>query len=52
LVCAAEREKKVIIVVLLGSPSRENLWREAERLIVKGFEKMEYQRVQYSGETI
>jgi D-alanyl-D-alanine carboxypeptidase (penicillin-binding protein 5/6) len=37
-VCAAEREKKVIIVALLGSPSRENLWKETEALIDKGFE--------------
>lgn len=37
-VCAAEREKETIIVALLGSPSRENLWKETEQLIGKGFE--------------
>jgi D-alanyl-D-alanine carboxypeptidase (penicillin-binding protein 5/6) len=36
-VCAAEREKEVIIVALLGSPSRKDLWREAEALIDAGF---------------
>jgi len=37
-VCAAEREKEVIIVALLGSSSREHLWKEAEALIDKGFQ--------------
>jgi len=37
-VCAAEREKETIIVALLGSPSRGNLWKETEALIVKGFQ--------------
>ena len=36
-VCAAEREKEVIIVVLLGSRSRKHLWKETEVLIDKGF---------------
>jgi len=37
-VCAAEREKETIIVALLGSPSRGNLWKETEALIDKGFQ--------------
>lgn len=37
-VCAAEREKEVIIVALLGSSSREHLWKEAEALIDIGFQ--------------
>jgi len=36
-VCAAEREKDTIIVSLLGSPSRVDLWKETETLIDKGF---------------
>jgi len=36
-VCAAEREKEIIIVALLGSPSRKHLWKEAEALIDAGF---------------
>ncbi len=36
-VCAAEREKDTIIVTLLGSPSRIDLWKETESLIDKGF---------------
>ena len=39
-VCAAEREKEVIIVALLGSSSRKNLWKDAEALIDKGFQIM------------
>jgi len=39
-VCAAEREKKVIIVSVLGSPSRKTLWKETKRLIAKGFKKI------------
>jgi len=38
---AAEREKATIIVVLLGSPSRNRLWKETEALIDKGFQMME-----------
>ena len=38
LVAAAEREKATIIVALLGSPSRNRLWKEAEALIHKGFQ--------------
>jgi D-alanyl-D-alanine carboxypeptidase (penicillin-binding protein 5/6) len=37
-VCAAEREKETIIVVLLGSPGRRHLWKETEALIDKGFQ--------------
>jgi D-alanyl-D-alanine carboxypeptidase (penicillin-binding protein 5/6) len=36
-VCAAEREKDMVVVALLGSPSRDDLWREAEVLVQKGF---------------
>lgn len=39
-VCAAEREERKIIVVVLGSPNRKTLWKESERLIHKGFEVM------------
>jgi D-alanyl-D-alanine carboxypeptidase (penicillin-binding protein 5/6) len=39
-VCAAERENATVIVVILGSPSRDVLWRESETLISKGFEVM------------
>jgi len=35
---AAERDKRTIIVSLLGSPSRKNLWKEARKLIDKGFQ--------------
>ena len=37
-VCTAERDKDAIIVAILGSPSRNELWKEAETLIGKGFE--------------
>jgi D-alanyl-D-alanine carboxypeptidase (penicillin-binding protein 5/6) len=36
-VCAAEREKDTVVVALLGSPSRDELWRESEALVQKGF---------------
>jgi D-alanyl-D-alanine carboxypeptidase (penicillin-binding protein 5/6) len=36
-VCAAEREKDTVVVALLGSPSRDELWRETEVLVQKGF---------------
>ena len=39
-VCAAERRSDTIIVALLGSPSRNNLWNETEFLIGKGFDVM------------
>ncbi len=32
-VCAARGEGKTILVAILGSPSRKNLWRETERLV-------------------
>ncbi len=38
LVFAAERNRKTIIVSLLGSPSRKNLWKEAKELTDKGFD--------------
>jgi len=37
-VCAAERKNDTIVVAVLGSPSREELWRETELLITKGFD--------------
>ncbi len=37
-VCAAERENETLIIAILGSPSRNNLWRESGNLISKGFE--------------
>jgi D-alanyl-D-alanine carboxypeptidase len=37
-VCATERQNATVIVVILGSPSRDVLWRESETLISKGFE--------------
>lgn len=39
-VCAAERKNDTIIVALLGSPSRSDLWKETELLIGKGFDVM------------
>jgi serine-type D-Ala-D-Ala carboxypeptidase (penicillin-binding protein 5/6) len=32
-VCAARGEEKTILVAILGSPSRKNLWRETEKLV-------------------
>ena len=32
-VCAAQSETKTILVAILGSPSRKNLWRETEKLV-------------------
>ncbi|MEW6585189.1 MAG: hypothetical protein AB1442_06210, partial [Nitrospirota bacterium] len=40
-VCAAERGSDTIIIALLGSPSRDTLWRESEFLISKGFSVIE-----------
>jgi len=37
-VFAAERNKKTIIVSLLGSPSRKTLWKDAKELTDKGFQ--------------
>jgi len=39
-VFAAERDGKTIIVSLLGSPTRKNLWKEAKKLADKGFERI------------
>ena len=39
-VFAAERNKKTIIVSLLGSPSRRTLWKDAKELADKGFQIM------------
>jgi D-alanyl-D-alanine carboxypeptidase (penicillin-binding protein 5/6) len=36
-VCAAERDNDTVVVALLGSPSRETLWKESGSLIEKGF---------------
>ena len=43
-VCAAERENRTLIVAVLGSPSRNSLWRESESLINKGFDLLENNR--------
>jgi D-alanyl-D-alanine carboxypeptidase (penicillin-binding protein 5/6) len=40
-VCATERDNHILIVAVLGSPSRSSLWRESEILINKGFDLME-----------
>jgi D-alanyl-D-alanine carboxypeptidase (penicillin-binding protein 5/6) len=37
-VCAAERANDTVLVAVLGSPSRSDLWRESEILINRGFE--------------
>jgi serine-type D-Ala-D-Ala carboxypeptidase (penicillin-binding protein 5/6) len=37
-VCASERENDTVIVAILGSPSRDSLWRESSTLISKGFD--------------
>jgi len=39
-VCAAGNKTREIIAALLESPSRKNLWRETEKLIAKGLEKV------------
>jgi D-alanyl-D-alanine carboxypeptidase (penicillin-binding protein 5/6) len=36
----AERGDSKIIVAVLGSPNRETLWKESEKLIHEGFETM------------
>ena len=38
IVCAAEREGDAVIVAVLGSPSRNYLWQEAEMMVQKGFQ--------------
>jgi D-alanyl-D-alanine carboxypeptidase (penicillin-binding protein 5/6) len=40
-VCAAERGDETLIVAILGSPSRDCLWRESGNLISRGFEALE-----------
>ncbi len=40
-VFAAERDAKTIIISLLGSPSRKNLWREAKTLTQKGLQMID-----------
>jgi D-alanyl-D-alanine carboxypeptidase (penicillin-binding protein 5/6) len=40
-VCASERDNETVIVAILGSPSRDILWRESSILISKGFEVLE-----------
>ena len=40
-VCAAERRQDTVIVTILGSPSREDLWRESASLITRGFYAIE-----------
>jgi D-alanyl-D-alanine carboxypeptidase (penicillin-binding protein 5/6) len=37
---AAERGESKVIVAVLGSPNRETLWKESEKLIHEGFEVM------------
>jgi D-alanyl-D-alanine carboxypeptidase (penicillin-binding protein 5/6) len=39
-VFAAQRHTKTVIVSLLGSPSRKDLWKEARKLSDKGFQMM------------
>ncbi|MDH5203234.1 MAG: D-alanyl-D-alanine carboxypeptidase [Nitrospirota bacterium] len=39
-VCASERDNDMVIVTLLGNPSRDGLWKESETLIGKGFQIM------------
>ena len=40
-VCAAERRQDTVIVTILGSPSREDLWKESASLITRGFYAIE-----------
>jgi D-alanyl-D-alanine carboxypeptidase len=51
-VCAAEHKTKKIIVAVLGSPSRKNLWRETEKLIAKGFGKRVPKRAALQGSNL
>lgn len=37
-VCASEHENETVIVAILGSPSRDSLWKESSTLISKGLE--------------
>ncbi|MGD1076096.1 MAG: D-alanyl-D-alanine carboxypeptidase family protein [Thermodesulfovibrionales bacterium] len=36
-VCAGQQDNELVIVAVLGAPSREMLWRESEELLGKGF---------------
>lgn len=36
LVCVGEHDREMVIVALLGSPSRDRLWKESEDLLEKG----------------
>ena len=38
-VCAAHDEIRTILVAILGSPSRRNLWKEAEKLVSKNLQR-------------
>jgi D-alanyl-D-alanine carboxypeptidase (penicillin-binding protein 5/6) len=40
-VCVAERGQDTVIVTVLGSPSREGLWKESASLITRGFYAIE-----------
>jgi len=40
-VCVAERRQDTVIVTVLGSPSREDLWKESASLITRGFYAIE-----------
>jgi D-alanyl-D-alanine carboxypeptidase (penicillin-binding protein 5/6) len=40
-VCAAERRQDTVIVTVLGSPSRQDLWKESASLITRGFYAIE-----------
>jgi D-alanyl-D-alanine carboxypeptidase (penicillin-binding protein 5/6) len=42
-VCAGERENEIIIVALLGAPSRDLLWKESEDLMAFGLKVMNHQ---------
>ncbi len=42
-VCAGGRENETIIVALLGSPSRDLLWKESENLMAFGLKVMNHQ---------
>ena len=38
-VCAAQGETRTILVAILGSPSRRNLWRETEKLVSRNLKE-------------
>jgi len=39
-VCAAHNEAKTILVAILGSPSRRNLWKDAEKLVSRNLQRL------------